>query len=441
MKRIAVIVIAAAMAVLSSPADARERWTLEECIKYALDHNITVQQSALNVELRKVDLSTAKGERLPSVSAGMSQNFSFGRGLTANNTYATANTTSTSLSLGADLPIFQGNRINNTIAMSRLNLQAAVEDLEKAKDDIRVAVAQAYMQVLYDNEILNVASRQVVIDSMQVARLEEMLRVGKASSAEVASQKATLAQSRLSEVQGRNALKLALLDLAQLLELPSPEGFEVAIPDAEVDNIVLLSGPDAIYNEAVGIKPQVQGEEIRLGYAEKNIDLARGGYLPTLSLSGGLGSNYYTNSLSQSAKFFEQLGTNFSQYVGLSLQIPVFSRLSNRNSVKNARLAYNQQQLQLDNVKKQLYKEIQQAYYNAVAASSKYEGSQEAERSASEAFRLMKAKYENGKASITEFNESKNQYLNAASDLAQAKYEYLFMTKLLDFYRGKELTL
>lgn len=434
-------IIAAALALTAFSAEAGERWTLAECIQYALDHNITIQQSAINVEQRKVEVSTAEGNRLPAVSAGSSQNFSFGRGLTADNTYANTNTTSTSFSLGADLPLFNGNRISNNIAMSRLNLQAAVEDLEKAKDDIRVAVARAYMQVLYDNEILSVASRQVEIDSVQVARLEEMMRVGKASSAEVASQKATLAQSRVAEVQSRSNLSLALLDLAQLLELPSPEGFDVAVPEAEADNIALLATPEAIYMEAVGIKPAVRGEEIRLGYAEKNIALARGGYLPSLSLSGGLGTNYYTNSMSQSAKFFEQLGTNFSQYVGLSLNIPVFSRLANRNNVKSARLAYSQQQLQLDNVKKQLYKEIQQAYYNAVAAGSKFGGSQEAERSAAEAFRLMKAKYENGKATVTEFNESKNQYLKASSDLAQARYEYIFLTKLLDFYRGKELTL
>ena len=175
-------------------------WTLQECIDYALEHNLTVQQSALQVEQREIDLNTARSSRLPGVSASASQNFSFGRGLTADNTYAHANTTNTSMNLGADMTLFNGFRINNNIALSKLNLQAATQDLEKARDDIRVAVAQAYVQILYQQEILDVARRQVEIDSLQVVRLEAMRDNGKAAAADVALQEATLAQSRLTAV-------------------------------------------------------------------------------------------------------------------------------------------------------------------------------------------------------------------------------------------------
>ena len=425
----------------AQPASAGTPWTLQECIGYALDHNLSVQQSALQVQQREIDLNTARANRLPGVSAGASQNFSFGRGLTADNTYANTNTTNTSLSLGADMTLFNGLRNYNNILLGQLNLEAATADLEKARDDIRVAVAQAYVQILYNREIAEVAARQVEIDAQQVDRLEALQANGKATAADVAAQRATLAQSRLSAVQAENNVRLARLDLAQLLELPSPEGFDVVVPGDDALAIPLPAGPELIYEEAVGIKPVVRAEETRLAYADRNIALAKGGYLPSLSLSGGLGTNYYTSSGYAGKSFFDQLSNNFSQYIGLSLNVPIFSRLSTRNQVRSARVSYDAQQLQLETVKKQLFKEIQQAWYNAVAARTKYESSMEAEKSASESLTLVQAKYENGKSSITEFNEAKNQYLKARSDLAQARYEYLYQTRLLDFYRGRNLTL
>ena len=415
-------------------------WTLSQCIDYALDHNVKVKQTELTAAQREIDLNTAEARRLPSLSGSASQIFSFGRGLTADNTYANTNTTSTGFSLGSDVPLFQGFQIKNNIALSKLNLAAATVDLEKARDDIRVAVAQAYVQILYDKEILDVARRQVDIDSLQVDRLEEMARLGRASGAQVAAQKATLSQSRSTAVQAEGKLSLALLDLTQLLELPSPEGFDVVVPSDEALLPGLLSKPEDIYAEAVAVKPAIEAEKIRLDYAKTNIDLKKGAFLPSLSLSGGVGSNYYTSSGMGSASFFDQMKHNFSQYLGLSLSVPIFSRFSNRNNLRSAELSYRNQELQLENVKKSLYKEIQQAYYNAIASQEKYRSSEEAERSAEEAFRLTSAKYEIGQTGITEFNEAKARYLEAASNCARARYEQLYQTRLLDFYRGRALT-
>ena len=415
-------------------------WTLSQCIDYALEHNLSVKQSEVTAAQREIDLNTAEGRRLPAVSGNASQNFSFGRGLTADNTYANTNTTSTGFSLGADVPLFQGFQIKNNIAMSKLNLAAATVDLEKARDDIRVAVAQAYVQILYDKEILDVARRQVEIDSLQVARLEEMERQGRTSGAEVAAQQATLAQSRATAVQAEGTLSLALLELTQLLELPSPEGFDVVVPSEEALQPGLLPLPEDIYAEAVSVKPAVEAEQIRLDYAKTNIDLAKGAFLPSLSLSGGVGSNYYTSSGIGSAAFFDQMKHNFSQYLGLSLSVPIFSRFSNRNNLRSAELSYKSQELQLENVKKSLYKEIQQAYYNAITSQEKYRSSESAAASAQEAFRLTSAKYEHGQATGTEFNEAKARYLEAASNCARARYEQLYQTRLIDFYRGLPLS-
>lgn len=439
------ILLFAAACVLTASAWAQEAvpagpWTLEQCIDYALEHNLSVKQNEVAAAQREIDLSTAEARRLPAVSASASQNFSFGRGLTADNTYANTNTTSTGFSLGGDLPLFQGFQIKNNITMSKLNLAAATLDLEKARDDIRVAVAQAYIEILYDKEILSVARRQVEIDSEQVSRLEEMERQGKASGAEVAAQRATLSQSCATAVQAEGTLSLALLDLTQLLELPSPEGFDIVVPSAETLEPGLLLAPEDIYAEAVEIKPAVEAEKIRLDYAKTNIDLAKGAFLPSLSLSGGIGSNYYTSSGLGSANFADQMKNNFSQYLGLSLSVPIFSRLTNRNNLRSAQLSVKTQELQLEQVKKSLYKEIQQAYYNAVNAQEKYRSSITAAASAEEAFRLTGAKYEHGQANVTEFNEAKARFLEAESNRVRARYEQLYQSRLLDFYRGSSLT-
>jgi outer membrane protein len=319
--------------------------------------------------------------------------------------------------------------------------------LEKAKNDIRTQVAQAYVQILYDIEIAEVAHRQVAIDSMQVVRLKAMVDNGKASGAELAQQQATLANSRLTATQADNTHRLAILTLTQLLELPSPDGFTIVQPAAANSSLFTLHSslsslpsPEAIYAEALGIKPEIAAQQLRLRATDHNIKIAQAGYMPTLSISGGLGSNYYTTSGFKSESFGKQLKNNFSQYIGLSLNIPIFNRFSTRNNVRNARIEQENQKLQLDNTKKTLYKEIQQVYLNALNAQQKERSSNEAVSSAQAAFTLMQAKYENGKANITEFNEAKNTYLRAESDYLQARYELLYQMALIQFYRGKELT-
>lgn len=431
---------------LWQPSTAQEEidhsgpWSLEECINYALEHSITVRQSEVALKQKEVELNTAQNRRLPGLSASASENLSFGRGLTADNTYTNSNTTSTSFSLGADIPIFQGFDINNGIKLGKLGLAAAMEDLEKAKDDIRVNVAQAYVEILYNQEMYKVASAQAEHDAELLEQVKARKLAGKVSEAEVSAQQATLAQSRLSETQAANNLQLAVLDLTQLLELSSPEGFAIVAPSVESFELQLLENPESIYSKAEDIKPAVKSALRNLEYAKVNIDRAKGAYLPSLSLTGGIGTNYYTTSHINSSSFADQMKNNFSQYVGLSLSIPIFARFSTRNSVRNAELSYENQQLQVESVKKSLYKEIQQAYYNAVASQSKYTSSLESAESARQHYELTEEKYRNGKASIADYNDAKNSWLSAESDFVRSKYECLFQTRLLDFYKGEEIT-
>lgn len=446
-----VILCCCMSAALTLPVSAQpKQWSLRECCDYAVANNISIKQQENQRRQEEIQLSTSKNSRLPDLSGSVGQNFSFGRGLTADNTYSNTNTSSTSFSLGTSVPLFTGFQIPNQIKLNQLNLEAATADLEKAKNDIRMQVAQAYVQILYDMELADVAHRQIEIDSMQVARLQAFVNNGKAAEAELSQQKATLANSHLTATQADNSTRLALLTLTQLLELSSPEGFTIVRPNLDnldnLDNLGALGNPgplptpDQIYAEALGIKPEITAQMLRLKGTEHSIKIAQAGNYPTLSLSGGMGTNYYTTSGFKSDGFGSQLKNNFSQYIGLNLNVPIFNRFQTRNNIRNARITQENQQLALENTKKTLYQDIQKVYYNALNAQAKEKASQQAVATANDAFHLTQAKYENGKATITEFNESKNNYLKAESDLVQARYENIYQQALIAFYRGNDLT-
>ena len=436
---IIIFILVVVAALYAQPVNAQQQWSLKQCCDYAVEHNITIKQQENQCRQQEIQLSNAKNQRLPDLSGSAGQNFSFGRGLTAENTYTNTNTSSTSFSLGTSVPLFTGFQIPNNIKLNQLNLQAATQDLEKAKNDIRTQVAQAYVQILYNLEMADVAHRQISIDSAQVARLQALLNIGRASEAELAQQKATMAQSLLTATQADNNLQLAILAMTQLLELPTPEGFSVVRPEVGSEGGKTIVTPDEIYAEALTTKPEVQAQQLRLRATENSIKIAQSGYYPTLSFSAGLGSNYYKTSGFKADGFADQIKNNFSQYLGFNLSIPIFNRFQTRNSVRSAKIDRENQTLQLDNTKKALYKEIQQVYYNTVAASQKLQSSRQASQSSETAFRLTQAKYEQGKATITEFNEAKNNYLKSSSDLTQARYEYLYQQALILFYRGQEL--
>ena len=427
-------------AILSQSLQAQQAWSLRQCTEHAVAHNISIHQKA-NVERQRIQqLSTARNSRLPNATFSANESFNYGRAQTVDGTYSNRNTNNTSFSLGTSVPLFTGFQIPNTIKLNQLNLDAATQDLEKARNDIRMQVAKAYVQILYNMEMADVAHRQVSIDSAQVHRLQALFENGKASQAELSQQKATMAKSQLTATEAENTLQLSLLTLSQLLELPTPEGFTIVRPSVDrIDQMEQPVAPDLIYQEAVAFKPEVQAERLRLDAASRQIKIQQAGFYPTLNFNAGLQSNYFKTNGVSSAAFFTQLKNNFAQYVGVSLNYTIFNRLATRNNVRLARIDYENQQLTLENTKKTLYKEIQQAYYSAVAAHSKYHSSQAAAQSSQDAFELMQAKYENGKANITEFDEAKNKYLNAESDFMKARYEYLYQTALIKFYQGRVL--
>ncbi|WP_321438589.1 TolC family protein [uncultured Bacteroides sp.] len=434
-------IILIAVLLFSGGAFAQQSWSLKDCIEYALKHNIQIQKQELANEQQKVELNSAKNKRLPDLSGSMSQDFRFGRATSpVDNSYVNKNSSNSSLGLNASVPIFTGFQIPNNIELSKLNLKAATEDLNKAREDISVNVTSAFLQVLFNEELCKVAKEQINLSKEQLDRITRMEEVGKASTAQVYEAKANLAQDELSAVQAENNRKLAILELTQLLELSTPEGFSIVSPEME-PGFGALSTPEDIYTQAIVNKPAVLAAQYRLQGMDKNIKIAQGAYYPTLSLNGSLGTGYYTMSGITSNGFGKQLNDNFNQYIGLSLSIPIFNRYETRNRIKTARLNYSTQALQVEESKKGLFKEIQQAYYNAVAAGAKFTSSKTAVEASEESFKLMRQKYENGKATSVEFNQVKMNLMKVSSDRIQAKYDYIFRTKILDFYKGVTLSL
>lgn len=422
-------------------AQAQEGWTLRQCIDYAIEHNIDIRRTANTAEQSEVSVNTAKWARLPNLNGSAGQSWNWGRTQTAikdettgdySTVYVNTNSNSTSMSVSTSIPIFTGLEIPNQYALTKLNLKAAMADLEKAKEDISINIASAYLQVLFNKELHQVSLGQVELSKEQLARISRLAELGKASPAEVAEAKARVAQDEMNAVQADNNYQLALLDLSQLIELETPEGFTLAAPAVTLD-LLPLTPPDEVYQTALTTKAAVQAAQYRLEGSKHNIRIAQSDFYPQLNLNGSLGTNYYSTL---DRNFSQQLRDNFSKYVGFSLSVPIFNRFSTRNRVRTARLQKENYSLQLDNVKKTLYKEIQQAWYTALASESKYTSSSTASNASAEAFRLMSEKYDNGKATAVEYNEAKQNLMKAQSDELQAKYEYLFRTKILDFYKG-----
>ena len=428
------------MVLFGFQAKAQKVWDLQRCITHAIEHNLSIKQKETARHQSEVELNTAQWSRLPNLNGNVGQSFNFGRALQADNTYGNRNTNNTNFSLGTSIPLFTGLQIPNSITLSKLNLKAATEDLAKAKEDISIQVASYFLQVLFNEELLKVAQSQVKQSQEQLDKKVAFFKNGKASEAEVLEAKSRLAQDELSVVQTNNNYQLALLDLSQLLELPSPEGFQISVPD--MDGFTAdLTLPEEVYAQALMNKPAIKAAQYRLQGAEKSIRIAQSAYYPQLSFGAGIGTNYYRISSIENASFGSQWEQNMNKYLQLSLSVPIFNRFQTRNRVKSARIQRTALSWQLEESKKALYKEIQQAYYNALAAESKYKSSQTASESAEASFRLMSEKYANGKASATEYNEMRTTWMKALSDGIQAKYEYVYRSKILDFYKGVPLTL
>ena len=452
MKRIGTIACAALLAAGTLSAAAQEAsapWSLEACIDYAYEHNIDLKQKREAQESRKVDLNTSKFSWLPAVNANMGQSFQFGRSTSKSGVIVDQNAANTTFSINLDMPLFDGLKTPNDIAARRLDLQAAVESLNKAKEDLAVNVASSYLQVLYNKELLRVAQLQVDLDREQIAKTEAMVDAGKVPLSQLYDIKAQLAKDEVTLTEADNNVQLTLLELAQSLELErSDRSFDIVAPlieDAVADNMASILPPTDIFDRAVSVKPQIKEQEFLLQSQRKMLKVAQAGYYPKLNFGASYSNGYYHTSMGgqfdDTRSFGDQLRQNGQKIVGFSLSIPLFNRFQVRNSVRSARIGINNQRLQLENSKKALFKEIQQAYYNATAAQEKYLSSEKSVAASKEAFDYAQVRYDAGKSTVFEFNEAKTKYAQSLAEQAQAKYNFIFRAKILDFYQGTPLRL
>ena len=424
-----------------------KQWTLEECIRYALEHNIDLKQREVEHQAREVELHTSKFSWLPDLNASVGQNFDFGRSPSRTGVIADQNSSNSSASISLTMPLFDGLRTPSDIAAKRLNLRAAVENLNRAKEDLSIQIAGYYLQALYNKELLRIAELQLAYSEEQVVKTEAMVNAGKVPLSQLYDIKAQAANDEVSRTEAENNVRLALLDLAQSLEMErSGEAFDVQTPDT-LDAVQQYLGsilpPDDIYAHAVAFKPQIKEQEYLLESQKKQLKVARSYYFPQLSFGASYSNgyyHYYTGDI-DSPSFADQLNQNGRKTIGFSLTIPLFNRFQTRNNVRTAKLNIHNQELLMENTKKALYKEIQQAYYNATAAQSNYRATGRSVEATRTAFQYARERYEAGKSSVFEYNEAKTNYAKSLAEEAQAKYEFILRTKILDFYNGTPLSL
>ncbi|MDR0824652.1 MAG: TolC family protein [Prevotella sp.] len=438
-------IIISSMLCLSLLAQAQKKWTLRECVNYAIENNIDLKQQSLSVKNAEIELSTSKNSRLPDLSAGIGQNFNFGRSPNmATGVYEENKASSSSLYLSSNTPLFTGFRIPNQIKADELDLYAATEGLKKAKENLELQIASYYLETLFKKEILKVYKEQVDYSNQQVERTKILCEEGKLPVSQLYDIKAQLARDELNVTMAENDLSLTLLNLSQALNLAASGDFDIEEPnlgDVIYNNISSVIPPEQVYKIALGIKPHVKEAEYKLQSSEKMLKVAQSGYWPTLSLglSYNNGFNHIYNEGVNNESISRQLRNNQREAIGFSLSIPIFNRFQTRNQVRSARLNIENQTLALDNVKLALYKEIQQAYQSAVAAQAKYNSTGKAYEAAEESFKYARERYEIGKSTVFEFNEAKTKLLSSKSEQIQAKYDFLFRSKILDFYQGNPI--
>lgn len=433
MKRL-ILLTGISACLLSAPAWSNEpvkTWSLEECIRYAIEHNIDLKQRQLDHDNKKVELHTSKYSWLPDLNANIGQNFDFGRSPSKTGVIVDQNSANSSASISLSMPIFDGFKIPNDIAAKRLNLQAAVENLNKAKEDLSINIASYYLQVLYNKEMERIAELQLALSQEQITKTEAMVKAGKVPLSQLYDIKAQAANDEVSLTEARNNVKLALLDLAQSLELER-SGTEFDIVTPATDNAVntymsSIIPPDDIYQQAVTFKPQIKEQEYLLESMKKQLKVAQSYYYPKINFGASYSNgyyHYYTGDVEMPA-FADQLAQNGRKTIGFSLSIPLFNRFQVRNSVRQARISIHNQELMMENTKKTLYKEIQQAYYNATAAQEKYLASDKSVLASKEAFKYAEDRYNAGKSTVFEFNEAKTKYAKSLAEQAQSKYEFI----------------
>ncbi len=420
--------------------NAQNTWSLQECIDYALENNIQIKQQQLNTEYYNNQVSQAKSNKLPNLNAQLGNDYSFGRSLTYENTYENVNSMSVSGGASTNFTIWNGFTLNNEVERLELDLQATLQDLQKAKDDIILNIAGGYMQILFAEEVVLVDSAQIVVTRQQISRTQQLVDAGSLAKGSLLEIQAQLAREELQLVNDQNTVQLAYLSLYQFLELPISENFKIEKPVLpEIRANLTMSNSLDVFNNALNVRPEIIAAQLRVKSAEKQLEIVKGNQYPSLTFGANyynLYNNKYTDIFGDKIAFGNQLKNNSRSSAGFSLNIPIFNRFQIKNGISNASIQIYNYKYQLQTASNLLRKDIEQAYANALASLNRYISTEKAVVSMEEAFRYVEEKYNVGMVNSVDYNLQKNQLTAAQSQLLQAKYEYIFRTKILDFYNG-----
>lgn len=420
----------------------QKKWTLEECVAYALEHNISVKQSELDVKVSELGKRDAIGNFLPSLNASSSYGWNIGLTqdpVSFNAVTATSKTLTGSVSSG--ITLYNGLRNLNQLYRSNLEIISKQYQLEKMKDDISLLVANSFLQILFNKESLKVLKSQEAITEQQLARTQDLVEVGSLPKGDLLEVQATIASQEQQIVNAENAIQLSKISLAQILLIEDYQNFDTAdsnyiAPEPEI----LKQDVNVIVAKAKETRYDIKIAESNSEMATYDLKIAKGALQPTISGFYSFGTNYFTSELFEMPSFKTQVSDNKSHSFGLQLSIPIFNGWSASNNVARNKVNVERSKFQLEQANLDLETAVYQAYNDARGALKAYQASEKTLAARQEAFNYSKERYDVGLLNAFDFNQSQNQYESAQSDVLSAKYDYTFKLKVLEFYFGIPIT-
>ena len=428
-------------------AYAQKKWTLQECLDYAIANNIQIQQKKLAAASSHEDVLQSRCALFPSVSFSTNQNISWRPfaestiNLTNGSMTTSRNTVSYNGSYGinASWTVWNGNRNTNTIKRNKLSEQAADLDVASQSNTIQEQIAQLYVQTLYENEAVKVCKEVIKASELQRDRAKVMVELGSLAQVDLTQLESQVAQDYYSLSQAESQLANYKLQLKQLLEIHDSEPFEIAIPDIE-DSKVLGTLPDeqAVYTAALTTRPEIQSAALDIESSKIALASARSGYMPTISINAGIGTS---NSSGPDTPFFTQVKNNLSNSIGLSISVPIFDNLQTRTNIRKAKYTLHTSELNLQSQQKQLYSSVENYWLNASTSQQQYQYAKKYAESMKESYDLVSEQFNLGLKNIVELTTGKNNMLQAEQQLLQTKYTALLNQAMLRFYSGEEMAL
>jgi len=453
---------------------AQKQWTLKECIDYAMEHNIQLKQQQLNLSLSEGNLMQSKMALLPNINGSANQVYNYGKTIDMfTNTFATEKVQSNNFYISSGITLFDGFKLLNTIRQNQYETMASSYNLAKYQNDMSLSIATAYLQILYNMELLDIAKNQLEISKQQVERTKKLVDAGVLTKGSLLTIQSQEASDELMLINAQNQLDLSYLTLIQLIDLDSPKDFAIVKPNFEIaPDISLLQEPMQIYEKSLSILPEIKSAELKVKSAYTNLSIARGNLSPNLSLRGSIGTGYsgastrytglsdagvqtigYTNepipipvvapllvANYEKIPFNDQINDNVNKSIGLYLSIPIFNNFQVKNSIAASKINLKNAEYTLELTKNNLNKTIYQAYADAKAALKKYYATIKTVEAMEESFKYTKQRFDVGLVNSLDYNDASNKLYKAKSDLLQAKYDYIFRIKILDFYQGIPLT-